>query len=195
MNYSKKITLATLFGAAALYAGSAQAAVLLVVDLSVTDQVTITSTTGTSDLTLSGFAVIGVYLENFYGVAAGSPLGVTLVSGDLTNAENPSNSSPDLFRNDTDPGLNIYSWSPDATVTFTAGSVAFVGSATWSLTAAAYADMLAGSSSGDLYFPADTVDGITALTPIGTFTVVVPEPGSASLLALSFGMLFFRRKR
>ena len=80
-------------------------------------------------------------------------------------------------------------------VTFTAGSRAFIGSATWDLDSAAYADMLNGASSGDLYFPVDTVDDIPSGQLLGTYTVSVPEPGSLSLLGLCLGSGVLRRRR
>lgn len=77
-------------------------------------------------------------------------------------------------------------------MTFTAGSLAFVGSATWSLDANEYADMLAGSMSGNVYFPADTVDDIAGATAIGA-CLVVPTPGAIALLGLA-GLARSRRR-
>ncbi len=77
-------------------------------------------------------------------------------------------------------------------MTFTAGSLAFVGSATWALDANEYADMLAGSMSGNVYFPADTVDDIAGATAIGTY-LVVPTPGAIALLGLA-GLARSRRR-
>lgn len=77
-------------------------------------------------------------------------------------------------------------------MTFTAGSLAFVGSATWSLDANEYADMLAGSMSGNIYFPADTVDDIAGASVLGTYTVV-PTPGVVALLGLA-GLARSRRR-
>lgn len=169
---------------------------LLIVDLSVANQVTIFATNGLSAATISGSDSTGVYLENFYG-GTGVALAEVLVSGNLTNAENPTDNTPDLFRGGagTDPGLNIWSWSPDTTVTFTAGSLAFTGTATWTLTAAQYADMLAGSVTGNLYFPADTFDDVSAASLLGTYRVVVPTPASAALMGLGLGAAAIRRRR
>ena len=115
-------------GSVAAFAGVAQADDLLIIDLTVPNQVTITATAGLSAITASGSDSTGVYLENFYG-GAGSSLSAALVSGNLTNAENATDNSPALFRaGSSDPGLNIYSWSSASTVTFTAGSLAFTGS-------------------------------------------------------------------
>ena len=165
---------------------------VLTVDLSVANQVTISGGPGVSLATVSGSDNIGVYLEDFYG---GSGDGLFAeASGDLTNAENPADGSPALFRGGggSDPGLNIWSFSSDNTVTFTAGSLAFVGSATWALDANEYADMLAGSMSGNVYFPADTVDDIAGATAIGAY-LVVPTRGAIALLGLA-GLARSRRR-
>lgn len=184
---------AMLLGSSALVVASAQAEHLLEVDLSVVNQVTITAAAGVSMATVSGSDTTGVYLENFYG-GSGDSLSASLVSGNLTNAENPSDNSPSLYRGGAggDPGLNIWSFSSDSTVTFTAGSLAFVGSATWTLDANEYADMLAGSTSGMIYFPADTVDDIPGATAIGTY-LVIPTPGAVALIGLA-GLARSRRR-
>lgn len=181
---------------AAMLSTAAQADDLLIVDLSIMNEVTITATSGLSAVTASGGDGTGVYFENFYGGAGGS-LSESLVSGNLTNAENPTDNSPNLFRGGggTDPGLNLFSWSPDITVTFTAGSLAFTGSATWTLSASEYADMLAGNTSGNLYFPADTVDDLPGAVILGTYRVVVPSPATLPMAALGLGMVATRRRR
>lgn len=180
----------------ALLAGTAQAQ-LLTVDLSVVNQVTISATTGVSDITTSGSDTTGVYLENFYG-GSGDSLSAVLVSGDLTNFENPSDGSPSLFRagGGTDAGLNIWSFSSDTTVTFTAGSQAFAGSATWDLDANEYANMLAGVSGGDIYFPADSFDDIAGgAMVLGQYNVIVPSAGVLPLMGLGLGAGALRRRR
>jgi len=179
--------------ALAMAAGTAQADDLLIIDLTVANEITITATDGLSAVTASGSDGIGIYLENFYG-GSGDALSAPLASGDFTNAENPADGSPALFRGGggSDPGLNIWSFSSDGTVTFTEGSLAFVGSATWSLDANEYADMLAGSMSGNIYFPADTVDDIAGASLLGTYTVV-PAPGVVALLGLA-GLARSRRR-
>jgi hypothetical protein len=179
--------------ALAMAVGTAQADDLLIIDLTVANEITITATDGLSAVTASGSDSIGIYLENFYG-GSGDALSAPLASGDFTNAENPADGSPALFRGGggSDPGLNIWSFSSDSTVTFTEGSLAFVGSATWSLDANEYADMLAGSMSGNIYFPADTVDDIAGASVLGTYTVV-PTPGVVALLGLA-GLARSRRR-
>ncbi len=181
-------------GAAAVLVSGAQADDLLLVDLTVLNQITITSTAGLSAVTVSGSDGIGVYLENFYSGPRASGVTDTLVFGDLTNVGAPSDGSPNLFTFGlTDPGLNIFSWSNDATVTFTAGTQAFQGSATWTLAADDYAEMLAGNTSGNLYFPADDLSDLPNAMIIGTYRVI-PTPGAAALLGLG-GLAAIRRRR
>lgn len=180
----------------ALFATGAQADDLLLIDLSVPNQITITATAGLSAATISGGDTTGVYLDNFYGVAGGSLSTTSTGAGNLTNAENPSDGSPALFRGGggSDTGLNIFSWSSDVTVTFTAGELAFTGSGTWALDAPEYADMLAGNTTGNLYFPADTADDVANATLLGTYRVI-PAPGAATLLGIGLGLGAVRRRR
>lgn len=168
---------------------------LLTIDLSVVDQITITATGGTSLVTTSGSDTTGIYFENFYG-GSGDSLSATLVSGDLTNAENPTDNSPALFRagGGTDAGLNMWSFSSDSTVTFTAGSLAFVGSATWSLDANEYADMLAGMSGGNIWFAADDAGDLSSAMVLGSYAVI-PSPGVLSLAGLGLGLGMMKRRR
>ncbi|MFI4859074.1 MAG: PEP-CTERM sorting domain-containing protein [Phycisphaerales bacterium JB063] len=187
-------TLALSAAAALAVSTSASAALLLVVDLSVTDQVTITSTTGASSATINGSDGTGVYLEGFYSGDRASGVSDTLVTGDLTNVGNASSGAPNLFTSGlVDTGLNIFAWSPDATVDFTSGSQAFTGSATWTLASDDYAEMVAGNSGGDIYFPADDAGDLATAVVIGQWSVI-PEPGSLALLGLG-GLAVLRRRR
>jgi hypothetical protein len=120
-------------------------------------------------------------------------VGDTLVSGDLTNVGNASDGTPNLFREEEDRGLNLFSWSTDVFVDFTAGTQAFIGSATWTVDAATYADMLASNTSGNLYFPAEDSSGISGAVLLGQWSVV-PAPGSMVLLGLG-GIVAGRRRR
>lgn len=182
--------------AAATLVTSASADHELTVDLSVPNQVTISATDGVALATVSGSDGTGVYLADFYTTPQTTFLNETLVSGDLTNFLNPSDDSPNLFRNGAsdERGLNIFSFSSDDTVDFVAGTQAFIGSATFALEADDYADMLAGNSAGDIYFPADDDGDLGTATIIGAYTVVVPEPASLSLLGLG-GLTLLRRRR
>jgi len=179
----------------AALAGAANADDLLLIDLTVADQITIIATDGLSAATVSGPDGIGVYFADFYN-GAGGALGASLVSGDITNAANPSDSSPSLFRGGagSDTGLNMWSWATGGDVDFTAGAVAFTGSGTWDLDSDDYADMLAGNKSGDLFFAADTFDDVAGATFIGTYRVI-PSPAALSLIGLGLGMGATRRRR
>ena len=192
MNTTRIVAIATIAGLGA--AASAQAPLLLI-DLSVTNQVTISATNGLSAVTATGSDGIGVYLDNFYSAARNSTVSDTLISGDLTNVGNASDGSPNLFTtfDNNDAGLNIFSWSPDTDVTFTAGTQAFTGSATWSLDAADYAEMLSGNLSGDLYFPADDFGDLAGAQVLGTWSVI-PAPAGFAILGLG-GLVASRRKR
>jgi hypothetical protein len=178
--------------AAAALATVAQADDLLIIDLSVENQVTVTATDGLSAVDVTGSDSTGAYFENFYGVA-GSSLSATLVSGDFSNTGHVPDNSPALYRSGSgsDPGLNIYSWTDDSDVTFTTGTVAFTGAGTWDLDANEYAEMLAGATRGNIYFPADDAGDIPNAQLLGTY-LVIPEPASFALLGL--GLMLLRRR-
>jgi hypothetical protein len=194
--------LAAAAGASIAFAGAASAGMaleeLVVIDLTTADQITVTATMGNSAVDASGSSITGTYFEDFYGGSGGS-LTATLSSGDFTSANNPSDGSPALFRGGggADPGLNLWSFSTDFTVSFTAGQQAFTGSATWTLDAAEFADMFAGGNrTGTLWFPADTADDISTggAVALGTYRVIVPAPGAAALFGLA-GLAAVRRRR
>lgn len=178
---------------------SAQA-VLLEVDLGVENQITITATSGLSSATVSGSDTTGIYLDDFFG-AIQSGISHTLVSGDLTSANQTSDGSPDLFASSfsSGVGLNVWSFTDDSPTMFTVGSLAFTGQATWTVDAGAYANAFNNvASGGDIYFPADTFDDLSGATVIGQWTRAgssVPEYSSSlTLFALGlFGLGFFRK--
>lgn len=187
--------------ALAILPATARSATILSVDLSTVNQVTISATSALSSATVSGSDFTGVYLDQLFG-ARGS-LNSSLVSGNLTNAQNPSDNTPLLYRaGNRDPGLNIYSFSSDSIVDFVAGLQAFAGSATWALSAGSYADMLAGSTSGSVFFAADDAGDLALATVIGEWSIAplaaVPLPSSALLLGaslLGFGIYGRRKKK
>jgi len=186
-------TLLTAASVLAISGGAAMADVLLIVDLTVPNQITINSTGGLSAIDAIASNFNGVLLENAFG--ATGALGAVLVSGDLTSFNNPSDLTPSLFRGGggTDPGLNIWSYSTDSSTSFTAGVQAFTGSGTWTLSAAGYNALLAGASSGNIYANIDASGAIPGNGIIGTWALI-PTPGTVGLLGLA-GFAAVRRRR
>jgi hypothetical protein len=184
--------LAAVTVAAAATGANAQLEKLLIVDLSVENEITITATAGLAGGSVSGSDGTGVLLADFFdglGPAIFDSAGV----GDLTSAnEGVSDGSPALFNSSASAGLNVWSYV-GGTTSFSAGSQAFQGSATWSLDPDEYVAALAGNSSGTIYAIADTDDDIAGATAIGTWNVI-PAPASAALLGLG-GLAAVRRRR
>jgi len=178
---------------AAFIATGAQADDLLLIDLSVVDQITITATAGLASATTTGSGFTGFLLADFYS-GAGTGLISSLISGDITTAGTVSDGTPALFRQDISNGLNMWSFNTASTSNFTAGALAFQGSGTWSISSALYAEMLAGNSSGDIYNGADTDDDIAnGAVLVGTWNTI-PAPSSMALLGLG-GVVAGRRRR
>ena len=173
----------------------ASADILLSIDLSVANTITITATDGLSaaDATASNFT--GYLLANFFNDASSSADSAGFGDGGLTTSANASDTTPSLFSGGTSFGLNVWSFSTDGSVDVLAGAQAFTGSATWSgLDAEEYNAMLAGNTSGDIYFGADTDDDIAGgAILIGTWNVV-PAPSSLALIGLG-GIVAGRRRR
>ncbi len=180
----------------AMLTTAAQADELLIVDLSVVDQVTVNATAGLSAVDASGSDTTGIYLADFY-TGPGVAVNISTGTGDFTSAENLPDGSPGIFRSTSDvgTGLNIWTWTADNPATFTAGALAFTGSGTWSISSDQYMDMLASNASGNIYFPADTGDDIPNAQLLGTYSVVVPEPAALSMIALGLGLVMLGRKR
>jgi len=189
-----------------LMVSTAQAAVVLQLDLSTVNQVTISATTGLSLASVSGSDGVGVYLKDFFGTQVFSTSGSSRLAGaNLVYFNATSDGSPSLFRGtDDDPGLNIYSMDDDTPnpASFTSGVQAFKGSATWSLTAQQYAVFLQAPTSGDVYAFADSIDDLNeGPQVIGQYSFVssaaVPEPTSMAIFGLgALGMAYrARRKR
>ncbi len=174
-----------------------QADLVLSVDLSVVNQVTILSVPGASANTVSGSDVTGFYLDNFYNGPTPAIAGDALVTGNLTSFLNGSDTSPDLYHIANDPGMNVWSYTNDITSDFVAGTQAFSGSATWNVTPIDYANMLAGNLFGEVFFPADDVTDVAGgIAPfIGTWVVKVPEPTSLALVCLGAIPMIGRRGR
>ena len=176
---------------------STQAATLLTVDLSTTNQITIATTGAASSATVSGNDTEGFYLANLFNANTLAVLDDTLVTGDLISAGDTSDFSPNLFHVGGDLGLNVWSYVAGNVSSFTAGQTAFSGSATWNLSTTEYAAMLAGNTGGTIYFAADGDNEIPGATAIGEWANIsaVPLPAGMSLMLGAFGLLALKRKR
>lgn len=182
--------------AVAATAMSASAQQVLSVDLTVSNEITISSTGAAAANSGSGSSFTGFLLAdllNTAGAGGGTAAGDGI--GDLTTGNNASDLSPALFNGAASVGMNVWAFTADGTASVTAGDQAFDGSATWSVDAAVYGALLAGNMSGDVYMGADTDDDIAAggATFVGTWAVV-PAPSSLALLGLG-GVVAGRRRR
>ena len=205
----QKFTLWAATIALALFAlpSLAQADLVLNVDLTVADQVTISALPGVSAGTVSGSDTKGFYLGDFYtGDPGATTLSDTSLGGDLIPSLDTSNGGSFLFNSNFTPGgagsngLNVFSYTDNASSEFEAGILAFSGSETWTLDAESYAQMLAGAADGSVWAFADTDDDIADATLIGEYVVkrpggAIPEPTSLVVLGLGSVALAFRRRR
>lgn len=179
---------------AATFASAGHAVPVLTLDLETTNQVTITATPGASAATASGSDSMGFYLADAFATGGGTmSFDSSLQSGNLTSAENTSDNTPNLTHFRGSLGLNVWSYTGDSQGSFVQGNQAFSGSATWTIDAASYNDLLAGPVSGSVYFPADSDDDIPDAALIGEWTrtdaTVIPLPASAwMLIAAVFGL-------
>lgn len=187
-------TIATIAGLAiATTTLTASADVLLEIDLSVVNQITITATAGLSSADASGPDTTGVLLQDFFNAPTTVFLNTSGI-GDLVANGNSADGNPRLYNELGNTGLNFWAWTTDSSSDFVAGSVAFTGSATWDVLSHRYTEMLAGSTFGDIYAFADTDDDIaTGAVVIGQYNVV-PAPGAFALLGLT-GLAATRRRR
>ena len=181
-----------------LMVSTAQAAVVLQLDLSTVNQVTISATSGLSLVSKSGSDIDGVYLKDIFGTQVFSTSGSSRLDGaNLVYFNATSDGSPSLYRFTNDPGLNIWSMddgTPDP-ASFTSGVQAFKGSATWSLTAQQYAVFLQAPTSGDVYAFADTIDDLNGGPQVIGQYSVVPEPTSMAIFGLGAFGIAYRAKR
>tara|TARA_R110002096_G_scaffold344921_4_gene538029 strand:- start:11681 stop:12241 length:561 start_codon:yes stop_codon:yes gene_type:complete len=165
------------------------AEVLLLIDPTVINEITIIATGERAIADASTSVFTGFYLEGFF-----NDLGVMINQigeGNLTTAANPSDNTPSIFSSPTSFGLNIWSFSTNSTVSVSEGVQAFTGSATWTVSSEAYLAYLAGPGSGNIVFGADTDDDIAEGTVIGRWGI--PSPGS--LAAFGLGGIFAVRRR
>ena len=188
-----------LFSALSFIPTVVQSATILWVDLTTTNQITITATAGASSATVNGSDFTGFYLDQIFGGSGN--LSSALVSGDLTSANNTADNTPLLWRSGSfDPGLNVYSFANGPNASFTSGSQAFTGSATWNLSPGSYADLLAGNTTGSIYFAADDSGDLGGATIVGEWALGPPPepvslPSSAILLGTSILGIGLHRRR
>src|SRR5690606_25179334 len=122
----KGLNMSKIFAATAALvaaAGAASAAELLIVDLSVENQVTVSATTGASAITTTASPVNGVYMEDFFSVPGAGMINSAGV-GNLSSVGAASDGSPAFFRGASDAGFNLWSLTA-STMNFTAGQQAF----------------------------------------------------------------------
>lgn len=193
--------IATLAVIASVAAPAVHAATVLLVDLRVENQITLTATSGTSSITASGSDTTGFYLDSIFGAPFDASIDDALVSGDLTSAENTADGSPLLFTStagDGGDGLNVFSYTGDPTGDFVADSLAFSGSATWDIDGDAYAALLGGAMGGDVYFPADDENDLAGAFVVGQWerAAVIPVPAAFWLLGSAlFGLRLLGPRR
>ena len=175
---------------------TASADVLVNLDLSVENQLTMTATEGNSAITAIGSDFTGILFDGFLGGLGGGTGFNFLVFSDFSSAQNLSDGTPSFSvgGGGSDFGLNIWDMSVDSQISFSEGRAAFLGSAVWTLNADFYENMLAGNDSGNIYFPADDDTDIPGAEILGTYNVTVPAPSGLAMLGLT-GLIAGRRRR
>ena len=177
------------------------AGVLIELDLSVTNQLTLTATTGTALASVTGTTGTGIVLDGTgqltvtYVGDASDTFGVKS-TGAFTN-------TPELFPILNDSGvysINLYEGNDGTETSINEGQQAFVGTTTITLGATEYANLLNAPNSGKIYafddtpnYQSSTYIGDWAKASSGT----VPEPSTAIAMGL-LGVLGFagnRRRR
>lgn len=138
---------------------NASASILLEIDLSVENQIGISSTGNSALIDSIGTDFEGVYLDQFFGFSTN--ISDQLISGNLVTATELSSNTPNLFSFTGDIGLNIFSMTNNATISTTAGQTAFTGSGLWNISSQAYASAFMGALSGDLFLNADSASDLS----------------------------------
>ncbi len=183
---------------AALLTSSANAADVLMVDTtSAPNTITITALDGLASAGGSFSTFTGIYLESFFNAATGTFNEFTTGSTFSTANEMSADPEPGIFRaggvGTPDPGLNFYDLSTQETISVTAGTVPFVGTASWTIDPQDFVDFATASSSGNVWIDADDSGDLATAINIGTYKVsVVPEAHSLGLLGLGLGLVTLR---
>lgn len=190
---------AACLGLALCASGLANSAVVLLVDLTVENQITVNATAASSLATVSGSDTTGFSLTNFFDPSRGQVTN-TLQSGNITSANNISDGSPILFGSSGGSEFfNVFGFTNDPFMTFTAGLLAFTGQATWTVDTASYLSALNGGLSGDVVAPFDNflVADLASASVIGTWEVIganeVSAPSIIAFFALGLLGLAVRR--
>ena len=187
---NKFATIASLVAATTAMTASADHLVLLIVDLSVVDSVTISATDGLAAASSISTTGVGLTLDRFFD--APDTFLNEISTGNLTTANQASDGSPALWSYDYAVALNIYHFSVGDSTT-AAGYLAFTGSATWTLDSDVYMAMLNGNITGNIYMGTSNDEIFPGPTFIGTWNVI-PAPSSLALLGLG-GIVAGRRRR
>jgi hypothetical protein len=174
-----------------------KASLLLLIDLSVENQITFNATSGNSLVSISGSDNVGVYLDRIFFEDPGS-VRESYISGTIDTNFQSGISQPDIFNSggtDDDRGLNLYDFVQGNTITFSAGTRAFFGSATWGLESDDYQNALLGPSSGSIYAIADRITDLdlNSAVVIGTWFKGIEAPVEASepsLMGLITALIF-----
>ena len=184
---------------------TARAEVLILVDLSKPNEITFTATDGASEVTISDSNTDDIYLDNFFPDNLIGFIQESANNGDFTSSQDASVGSTNFYRHsdDEEDGLNVYSFTDDDSLQFTAGVKAFVGSVTWTVSdaiyAAAYAAAVDGDDTGDIYFPATKGSQFDTASIIGQWQFVgvqeVPLPAAIWLFVAGLGGLGFARRQ
>ena len=180
----------------------AHAGVLIEFDLSVTNQLTITATTGTALASVTGNTGTGIVLEGT-GELIGDSLGDASdtfgfqSTGALSRVKLSRINASGVY------SINLFEENPSDSIntSITQGQQAFVGTTTITLDATEYENLLDAPNSGKIYAFADYYDYATVGTYIGDWAKAssgaVPEPSTAIAMGL-LGVLGFagnRRRR
>ncbi|MEM1422804.1 MAG: hypothetical protein AAGH64_02260 [Planctomycetota bacterium] len=179
-------------------AGSAATAqVVLEIDTSVINQITITATSVASANDADVPDVTGILLADMLdGTAPAFPPSALTDNPTLTPFLDPSG-SPTLSVDDadegSDTGLNVWSMSATDRNTFMAGTRAFAGTATWEIPAGLYDALAAPGSSGAVFAGIANSRNLFNGVYIGDW-LIVPAPGAGALLAMT-GLAAVRRRR